>query len=335
MESALTISAPVRSASRRASADLPLAVGPAISQMRGSMDLVITLVSPDAGALPAAEATLTQALARAGHDVKAREELGAGALDLYVDAELGELRKLARDSVAHQATDVAVQPLAHRRKRLLLADMDSTIINVECLDELADFAGVKPQVAEITERAMRGELEFEGALRERVGMLKGLPLQALQQAYDERVRLNPGARTLVRTMGEHGARCVLVSGGFTFFTGRVAAAAGFHADRANTLIEADGALTGGVGEPILGREAKLSALMREASSHQLDLAQTMAVGDGANDLAMIEAAGLGVAYRAKPIVAAQADAKLDHADLTALLYFQGYRESEFVRDNRP
>jgi phosphoserine phosphatase len=210
--------------------------------------------------------------------------------------------------------------------------MDSTIINVECLDELADFAGVKAQVAEITERAMRGELEFEGALRERVGMLKGLSLSALQQAYDERVRLNPGARTLVRTMAANGARCVLVSGGFTFFTGRVAEACGFHANRANTLIEAAGALTGEVGEPILGREAKLAALKEEAGALGLDLSRTLAIGDGANDLAMIEAAGLGVAYRAKPIVAAQADAKVDHADLTALLYFQGYRADQFVVD---
>jgi phosphoserine phosphatase len=210
--------------------------------------------------------------------------------------------------------------------------MDSTIINVECLDELADFAGLKAEIAAITERAMRGELAFEGALRERVGMLKGLATQALQQAYDERVRLNPGARTLVRTMAANGARCVLVSGGFTFFTGRVAAAAGFHANRANTLIEADGRLAGLVGEPILGREAKLAALLEEAKALGLPLAGTLAVGDGANDLAMIEAAGLGVAYRAKPIVAAQADAKIDHADLTALLYFQGYRAAEFVRD---
>src|SRR6266545_1177400 len=243
MESASTISAPVAAASRSARADLPLAVGPAISQMRPCMELVLTLVSPDPvsnngeGALPAAEAAVDQALARAGVSVKAHEPLGPGAVDLYLEGELGAVRKLALDALAHHTTDAAVQPIAERRKRLLLADMDSTIINVECLDELADFAGVKAQVAEITERAMRGELEFEGALRERVGMLKGLALTALQQAYDQRVRLNPGARTLVRTMAENGARCVLVSGGFTFFTRRVAKAAGFHANRANTLIE--------------------------------------------------------------------------------------------------
>jgi phosphoserine phosphatase len=302
------------------------------------MELVLTLVSPQPalsrreGALPAAEAAVDQALARADFAVKAREALGPGAVDIYLEGDLGAVRKLVLDALAHHATDAAVQPIAHRRKALLLADMDSTIINVECLDELADYAGVKAQVAEITERAMRGELEFEAALRERVGMLTGLGLSALQQAYDERVRLNPGARILVRTMAEHGARCVLVSGGFTFFTRRVAEAAGFHANRANTLIEAGEALTGLVGEPILGREAKLAALKEEAAARGLDLSQTLAIGDGANDLAMIEAAGLGVAYRAKPIVAAQADTKVDHGDLTALLYFQGYKADEFATD---
>jgi phosphoserine phosphatase len=210
--------------------------------------------------------------------------------------------------------------------------MDSTIINVECLDELADFAGLKPHIAAITERAMRGELEFAPALRERVALLKGLPVEALQRTYDERVRLNPGARTLVRTMAGHGARCVLVSGGFTFFTQRVAEAAGFQTQRANELIEVDGKLGGQVREPILGREAKLDALVEEAKALDAPLSETLAVGDGANDLAMIEAAGLGVAYRAKPIVATRARARVDHADLTSLLYFQGYREAEFVGD---
>ena len=293
---------------------------------------MLTLVSPDAERLAAAEAAALQALARAGSAVKAREPLGPGALDIHLEGDLGAARKLAAEALAHRDADAAVQPLAHRRKRLLVADMDSTIINVECLDELADFAGLKTEISAITERAMRGELEFEGALRERVGMLKGLSLDALQQAYDQRVRLNPGARTLVRTMAANGARCVLVSGGFTYFTRRVAEAAGFHADRANTLIDADGALTGKVGEPILGREAKLAALEEEAAALRIPLEATLAVGDGANDLAMIERAGLGVAYRAKPIVAAQADAKVDHADLTALLYFQGYRAEAFVVD---
>lgn len=257
-----------------------------------------------------------------------REDLGPLAADFLV--EDGDPSALKAD-LANLPVDVAVQPVANRRKRLLIADMDSTIINVECLDELADFAGVKEQVSEITERAMRGELAFEGALRERVGMLKGLGVEALQSCYDQRVRLNPGAEILVRTMAKHGARCALVSGGFTFFTSRVAEAAGFHLNRANTLIALDGVLTGQVGDPILGKEAKLAALNAETAALGLTPADALAVGDGANDLAMIEAAGLGVAYRAKPIVAAQADAKVDHTDLTTLLYFQGYRTEEFHR----
>ena len=216
-----------------------------------------------------------------------------------------------------------------RRKRLLVADMDSTIIGCECLDELADFAGVKAEVSAITEKAMRGEIDFEGALRERVAVLKGLPASDLQRCFDERVRLNPGARALATTMAAHGARCVLVSGGFDFFTRRVAEAAGFQAERANHLIGANGALTGEVREPILGREAKLAALREEVAALGLGPAAALAVGDGANDLAMIEAAGLGVAYRAKPVVAARAHARIDHTDLTTLLYFQGYRADEF------
>jgi phosphoserine phosphatase len=221
-------------------------------------------------------------------------------------------------------------PVEGRRKKLLVADMDSTIINVECLDELADFAGIKAEIAAITERAMRGELEFEPALRERVAKLKGLPLGALQQAYDERVRLNPGAGTLVKTMAAHGARCVLVSGGFTFFTSRVADAAGFHSNRANVLLDDGAMLTGKVQEPILGRAAKLEALTSEAAALGISASEALAIGDGANDLDMINAAGLGVAYRAKPIVAAEADAKIDHMSLEAALFFQGYRRGEFA-----
>ena len=262
--------------------------------------------------------------------VKPAQRLGPGALDLSVETDdLPGLRLSANQILAQTQIDYCVQPADGRRKRLLIADMDSTIIGCECLDELADFAGVKTQVSAITERAMRGEIGFEGALRERVAMLAGLPLSALQACYDERVRLNPGAATLLATMAAHGARCVLVSGGFEFFTRRVAAWAGFHADRANRLIEADGALTGEVGEPILGREAKLEALEQEAAALGAGLSQTLAVGDGANDLAMIKAAGLGVAYRAKPLVAAEAQARIDHTDLTSLLYFQGYAAEAF------
>lgn len=287
--------------------------------------LAITLVSPDPAALAEAAAAVRAALA-----VSSETSLGGGALDLFADGLASETHLAVKQAVLDRPVDFAVQPVENRRKRLLIADMDSTIINVECLDELADFAGVKDKVSAITERAMRGELAFEGALRERVGMLKGLSVDALQACYDDRVKLNPGARTLVRTMAEHGARCALVSGGFTFFTSRVARAAGFHLNRANTLIEVDGLLTGTVGDPILGKEAKLAALREETAALGLTPADALAVGDGANDLAMIEVAGLGVAYRAKPIVAAQAHAKVDHADLTALLHFQGYTTAEFV-----
>ncbi|OHB28870.1 MAG: phosphoserine phosphatase SerB [Phenylobacterium sp. RIFCSPHIGHO2_01_FULL_69_31] len=296
------------------------------------MELVLTLVGPDPAQAATAAGRASSALAAVGAGVKAPTPLGDGALDIPVIAAPADVRARVEEALADVAVDACLQPAAGRRKRLLIADMDSTIINVECIDELADFAGVKAQVSEITERAMRGELDFEGALKARVAMLKGLPLADLQRAYDERVRLNPGARTLVRTMTAHGAKAFLVSGGFNFFTRRVAEAAGFDANRANTLIEADGVLAGRVGEPILGREAKLAALKEEAANLGIPLSQTLAVGDGANDLAMIEAAGLGVAYRAKPIVAAQADAKVDHADLTALLYFQGYRADQFVTD---
>ncbi len=290
------------------------------------MRLSLTLVAADPAALPEAVARL-----EAGVRIDDRAILGPAALDLFAEAsDLAATRLLADEALSGLPVDLCVQPAEGRRKRLLIADMDSTIIGCECLDELADFAGVKAEVSAITERAMRGEIGFEGALRERVAMLKGLPLGALQACFDERVRLNAGARTLVATMAAHGARCVLVSGGFEFFTSRVARLAGFQADRANRLLEAGGALTGQVGEPILGREAKLAALEEEAAGLGADLSAALAVGDGANDLAMVQAAGLGVAYRAKPLVAAQAHARVDHADLTALLYFQGYAAEAFA-----
>jgi phosphoserine phosphatase len=295
------------------------------------MQLALTLVAPVPADLPA-PGEIAQAIQAYGR-VKEPRPLGPGALDLLVEGDaIAPVRKAAEAALAGRPVDICVKPWTGRRKRLLVADMDSTIIGCECLDELADYAGVKAEIAAITERAMAGELAFEPALRERVGKLAGLSTDALERCYAERVRLNPGARTLVRTMAAHGARCVLVSGGFTFFTERVAAAAGFHADRANRLESADGRLSGRVTEPILGREAKLQALREEAKALGADLPEALAVGDGANDLAMIEAAGLGVAYRAKPVVADRADARVDHADLTALLYFQGYRAADFVRD---
>jgi phosphoserine phosphatase len=291
------------------------------------MNFALTLVSPEADALRAAEGSV----AAAGLAVKSRRVLGPPAVDLVIESEsLDALRADSLAAVEGLPVDVCAQATEGRRKPLFLADMDSTIINVECLDELADFAGLKAEIAAITERAMRGELAFEGALRERVGMLKGLADSALQRCYDERVQLNPGAATLVKTLGAHGVRCVLVSGGFTFFTSRVAALAGFHDHRANTFIIEDGKLTGEVGLPILGREAKLATLNAEAAALGFDALAGMTVGDGANDLDMIKACGLGVAYRAKPVVAAQAHARVDHADLTALLYFQGYASEDFV-----
>ncbi|MCO5130945.1 MAG: phosphoserine phosphatase SerB [Xanthobacteraceae bacterium] len=226
--------------------------------------------------------------------------------------------------------DVVVQPQANRRKKLFLADMDSTMIGQECIDELADFAGLKAHVAAITERAMRGEIAFEPALRERVALLKGLPTSVIDQVLRERIRLTPGGRELVGTMRADGAYTCLVSGGFTAFTAKVAAMLGFQENRANTLLAEDGKLTGAVAEPILGRDAKLATLRELREAFDFDGIDTLVVGDGANDLGMIQEAGLGVAYHAKPAVAAAAAARIDHGDLTALLYAQGFARSEFV-----
>jgi phosphoserine phosphatase len=228
------------------------------------------------------------------------------------------------------AADIVVQPAAHRRKRLLLADMDSTMIGQECIDELADCVGVKDKVAAITERAMRGELAFEPALRERVALLDGLPVAVVDRLIAERLTLTPGGKTLVGTMKANGAYTCLVSGGFTLFTGPIAARIGFDENRANTLLTAGDRFAGRVAEPILGREAKLATLVELRQRFALAPAETLAVGDGANDLGMLQEAGLGVAFHAKPAVAAAAHARIDHADLTALLYVQGYRQDEFV-----
>jgi phosphoserine phosphatase len=227
--------------------------------------------------------------------------------------------------------DVVVQPVAHRRKKLFLADMDSTIIGQECIDELADYVGLKAHVAAITERAMRGEIAFEPALRERVALLEGLPLSVVEQVLRDRIRLTSGARALVNTVRANGAHTCLVSGGFTLFTDRIAAMGGFDGARANRLTLTGGdKLDGRVAEPIFGRDGKRAALFELRQTFALQKEETMAVGDGANDLDMIVEAGLGVAYHAKPKVAEAAAARIDHADLTALLYAQGYRRSEFV-----
>lgn len=241
-----------------------------------------------------------------------------------------EIAEMVRAALGDAAIDIVCQPDRNRRKHLLVADMDSTLIGQECIDEIAGFMGFKPKIAQITERAMRGEIEFEPALRERVDLLKGLEETALQTIFDERITLTPGACTLARTMAAHGARTVIVSGGFTFFTGRVAQAAGFDAHYANELEIAGGHLSGRVIEPILGQQAKLETLRTQRRPLGLAREDTLGVGDGANDLAMLGEAGLGVAYHAKPIVAAEADARIDHCDLTALLFAQGYRRSEFA-----
>jgi phosphoserine phosphatase len=238
----------------------------------------------------------------------------------------GELRLL----LSGLPVDVVVQPRDHRRKRLFLADMDSTMIGQECIDELADHVGLKAHVAAITERAMRGELEFEPALRERVGLLKGLTASVVEDVIATRIKLTPGGRTLVATMRAHGAHTCLVSGGFTLFTDRIAAMIGFDESRANALVVADGKFAGTVAEPILGSGPKLAALRELRDRFGLKREETMAIGDGANDLPMIEEAGLGVAYHGKPIVAEAAEARIDHGDLTALLFVQGYRRDEFV-----
>jgi len=225
--------------------------------------------------------------------------------------------------------DVIVQAVAGREKKLLIADMDSTMITVECIDELADYAGIKPQIAEITERAMRGELDFEGALHGRVALLRGLPDSAIDQCRDERVVIMPGAKALVRTMKARGARTLLVSGGFTRFTGPVAEEIGFDAAVANVLEIADGALLGTVQTPIVDA-ARKRAELEGAIASGIDRALTMAVGDGANDIPMIEGAGLGIAYHAKPKTRAAAHAEIVHGDLSVLLYAQGIAAKDWI-----
>lgn len=292
--------------------------------MTMTVNLVLTLVSRDADAVRLAAGVpggIGAVSDRSGGGWRVAERVVGGEAELAAWLE-------AESPAA--GLDWAITPAANRRKRLLISDMDSTIIGQECLDELADFAGLKAEVSAITERAMRGELDFAGALTQRVAMLKGLKLDALAACHEQRVRLNPGAKELVATMKAHGARCVLVSGGFRYFTSRVAAMAGFDSDRANTLVDDGAALTGAVGMPILGREAKLAALLEESAALGLTADDALALGDGANDLDMIRAAGLGIAYKAKPIVAAETRARIQYTDLRAALFFQGYGVNEII-----
>ena len=240
------------------------------------------------------------------------------------------MEDMVRTVLSGQAIDIAVVERTTRKKAILIADMDSTMIEQECIDELAAELGIKEQIATITAQAMRGELDFEAALTSRVALLKGLPESVIQKVLDTRISYMPGGQTLVSTMKKHGAYCALVSGGFTPFTSAVAAKLGFDENRANTLLIENGNLSGKVGMPILGREAKVQALEEIAKKLKLSVENAIAVGDGANDLGMINRAGLGVALHAKPAVAAEADVRIDHGDLTALLYLQGYSEAEFA-----
>jgi phosphoserine phosphatase len=257
-------------------------------------------------------------------------EVAAEILFEAGDDEASRAEDDLRAALGAVPLDIVVQPALHRRKRLLLADMDSTMIGQECIDELADYAGLKAEVAGITERAMRGDIAFEPALRERVALLKDLPVGIVDEILRSRIHLTPGGRALVATMKAHGAYTCLVSGGFSVFTGPLAQKLGFDEQRANRLVVAGEKLAGTVEEPILGRDAKRATLIELRDKLGLEPAATLAVGDGANDLPMLQEAGLGVAFRAKPAVAAAAGARIAHGDLTALLYMQGFSAAEFV-----
>ncbi len=248
------------------------------------------------------------------------------ACDLFFSGPVGDIAAALSDL----PIDWLVQAAAGRRKKLLLADMDSTIITIECIDELADLMGLKAEISEITERAMRGEIDFPSALRARAGKLTGIHRKDIHRLIEERVRLTPGARTLVMTMRANDAHTALISGGFTTFTAAVRVMAGFHEDRANELLFENDCLSGKVGEPILGADAKRAALVELSRNLGISALDALAIGDGANDIPMLKGAGLGLAYRAKPATRQAADGALDYCDLTGALYFQGYRESEFV-----
>lgn len=246
------------------------------------------------------------------------------------DSDIEAASAALRTAIGDAPVDLAVQAAETRRKKLLIADMDSTMIGQECIDELAAEVGLKDKVATITARAMNGEIAFEPALRERVALLKGLPVSVIDEVIEKRITLTPGGRELIATMKAKGYYTALVSGGFTVFTSRIAATLGFHENRANILLDADGRLTGEVAEPILGKQAKVDALNEIAARLGISPEEAMAVGDGANDLGMLHLSGAGVALHAKPAVAAEAKIRIDHGDLTALLYLQGYRKSDFV-----
>ncbi|MBO1080843.1 phosphoserine phosphatase SerB [Roseomonas haemaphysalidis] len=295
------------------------------------MSHIMTLVAP-AGGL---QAPLVARIRAALNDLGGQ----AGTADWLAEEEAADLpfsllaaeqaTAIARGALDGAPVDCIAQPAEGRRKMLLVADMDSTIVTAETLDELAAHAGVQAQIAAITQRSMNGEIDFSTSLRERVAMIKGLPLAALQKTW-EHIELMPGAEELVRTMAAHGAHCAIASGGFTWFTARVAERVGFQSHHANILLDDGHALLGRVEEPVFDRDSKLTILKQLAAEHALPLSATAAVGDGANDLAMLGAAGLGVAFRAKPVVAASARARVDFGDLRALLFAQGFRAAEIV-----
>lgn len=297
--------------------------------MASSIDPIVATLIANPSRPVITEALIRSAAKALGQETEQVTLASGIAADLIVrdSSSPKSIEARLRSVLGSEPVDIVVQPLNGRRKKLFLADMDSTMIGQECIDELADYVGLKAEVSEITERAMQGEIAFEPALRERVALLKNLPVGVVDEIIASRITVTPGGRTLVQTMRANGAYTCLVSGGFTLFTGPVAAKIGFHEHRSNLLIVQDEKLAGQVQEPILGREAKLATLIELRDRLRLSPNETMAVGDGANDLAMLGEAGLGVAFHAKPAVAAVAHARIDHADLTALLYAQGYRET--------
>ncbi|MBO1076251.1 phosphoserine phosphatase SerB [Roseomonas marmotae] len=295
------------------------------------MSHILTLIAPPGILQAPLVARLRTALLDLGGQVGTPDWLAeAEAVDLPFSLLAPEQASaIARAALDGAPVDCIALPAEGRRKKLLVADMDSTIVTAETLDELAAYAGVQDKIAAITQRSMNGEIDFATSLRERVAMIRGLALTALEETW-AKIELMPGAEVLVRTMAGHGAHCAIASGGFTWFTARVAEKVGFQSHHANILLDDGKALTGLVREPVFDRDAKLTILKTLAAELGLPLSATAAVGDGANDLAMLGAAGLGVAFRAKPVVASSARARIDHADLRALLYAQGYRKAEFL-----
>ncbi len=270
-----------------------------------------------------------QALALSGKE----EWLAEGeACDVFIDSPLtaAGITGQARDALSGTTIDAVCTPASGRRKKLLISDMDSTLINQECIDELGDAIGAGSRIREITTAVVRGDIGFSDALRQRMALMKGMDRALLESVYEDRITLQAGARTLVQTMRHHGAFCILVSGGFSFFTCRIAERIGFHDHQGNILLFEDDKLTGEVLEPILGQSAKLDTLIAKCDEKGLEPSQVLAVGDGANDIKMIKAAGLGVAFHGSGSLKDEANACIDHGDLTALLYIQGFRKSQFV-----